>query len=128
MHEFAIAQSLVEAVCEEAQRAGASHVNRAHVRVGVLRMLDARLIQEAWVIACDGTLCQGGQLTVEACPTRVECLTCGNVEPIAEWRERCSSCGAVGGRVRGGDELELTKLDVVLEGGVPASSGAGTEM
>jgi hydrogenase nickel incorporation protein HypA/HybF len=112
MHEFAIARNLVEAACEEARCAGALRVNRVYTRIGVWRMLESWLMQEAWVIACEGTLCEGGELLIEKIPALMECTSCGHRVALDHWPGRCPACGAEDGRLSGGDELELTKMDV----------------
>jgi len=117
MHEYSIARSLVEVVCEEARRAGAVRVNYVEARVGVMTMVDAWLLQEAWVIACEGTTCEGSALVVEKCPVWMTCRGCGHRESEDVWPGHCPVCGGADGRVSGGDELDLTRMDVDINGG-----------
>lgn len=78
-------------------------------------MIDARLIQEAWVVACEATQCQDAELIVETCPARILCDGCGRSVLLNEWIDHCPVCGAAHGRVMGGDELEMTALNVEIE-------------
>ncbi len=115
MHEFAIARDLLEVTSEEARRAGAVRVNAVFVRIGEMRMIDAQLIREAWSAACEGTICEGAQLHLETCPTSVECPNCGRRTRIDDWTGRCTTCASDSSRVVGGDELEMTRIDVELD-------------
>jgi hydrogenase nickel incorporation protein HypA/HybF len=103
MHEYSVARNLVEIACEEAERASAIRINRVSVRIGAMRMIDARLIQEAWVIACEGTLCEDARLVVETCAPQVTCRDCGHISDLKDWDEECPACGSDSGRVTGGD-------------------------
>lgn len=115
MHEFAIAKGLLEAAGEEARRVRAVRVNDVFVRIGEMRMIDSQLIQDAWSASCEGSICNGAQLHLEVCPTCVECQRCGRRARIDDWRGRCTACTSDSGNVVGGDELEMTRIDVEID-------------
>jgi hydrogenase nickel incorporation protein HypA/HybF len=112
MHELAIAEALADIAEREASAAGATHVRRVHCRVGVLRQISAEALHEAFRIAAAGTCCDSADLIVETIPLRGLCPTCQTEFRIDEWRWACPRCGQPGRPLPGGDELELTALDV----------------
>ncbi len=117
MHEFSVAQSLVEAAVAEAARHGASRVLTMRCRVGVLRQVDDWLLGEAFAIAREGTICATCELTVEKAYMQALCLSCDARFPIHNWDWRCPTCGADGEAPTGGDELELLSLELELPDG-----------
>lgn len=114
MHEFSIAQSLVDVACQEARRAGAQRVTEVRCRIGALRQIDALLMQEAFAIASEGTDCASATLQIEPTYMRATCPDCGLAFELRDWSPACPRCGAEGEGIAGGDELELTGLDAEL--------------
>ena len=124
MHEITLARFAAEAACDEAKRAGAGRVRRAHLRTGALRMIDTWLMQQAWVIACEGTLCEGSELVVERVEPKIRCSACGRMSGADAEPWRCPACGSDEVHLCGGDELELSKLDVESADGAALATSA----
>ena len=114
MHEFAIAQALVETASAEAQRAGARSVSALRCRIGVLRQVSAELLNQAFSLARAGTLCAAAELQVEKTPMQATCGECGHQYPIGDREWSCPQCGAEAPNVTGGDELELVSIEAEL--------------
>lgn len=112
MHEFSLARNLVELACAEAAAAGARRVRQLHCRAGVLRQVDEVLMQGAFEIARCGTLCEGATLTIEKTRMTARCPSCGERFAVHEWNSDCPACGTAGTDLAGGDELELTSIEV----------------
>ena len=115
MHEFAIAQSLVEAASAEAQRAGARRVIALHCRIGVLRQVNDVLLREAFVIARAGTRCEASELRIDKTYMRANCQPCNHEFAIRDWDWTCPHCGAECGGLSGGDELELISIEAEVD-------------
>ena len=111
MHEFSIAQALVEATSKEALGAGASRVTRITCRVGVLRQVNDWLLREALEIAGRGTVCEGSELCIEKTRMHLTCPQCRIRFPVRDWQWQCPTCGAEGEDPNGGDELELLSIE-----------------
>ncbi len=111
MHEFAIAQSLIETASAEAQRVGAQRVTALYCRIGVLRQVAGELLAEAFYIVRDGTLCETAELDIEKTYMQATCGQCGQAYPIHDWQWDCPVCGAETPSVTGGDELELVSIE-----------------
>jgi hydrogenase nickel incorporation protein HypA/HybF len=111
MHEFSIAEALLQAALQVAEARGGRPIERVRVHIGRLR----QVLPEALVFAFDaltvGTLAQGATLVWEEIPVRVRCQACQAVfQPQEDWFWTCSRCGAAGGEVLEGDELVLQSV------------------
>ena len=124
MHEFAIAQSLVDAASTEARQAGACRVTALTCRIGALRQVHSDLLVDAFEMAAEGSLCRGARLTVESTFMQATCPVCGDRYPVRDWEWTSPCCGAEGGEISGGDELELVSIEAEVEDD-PASPTSG---
>lgn len=112
MHELAVARSLVDSADREARRHGARAVLCVRCRIGVLRQVDSWLLQEAFNVARQGTLCEASRLSIEKMDLNAACQKCDVRFRLQGGRWNCPVCGAEGVDVSGGEELELTSIDV----------------
>jgi hydrogenase nickel incorporation protein HypA/HybF len=117
VHEFSIAQSLVDAAVTEARLHGASRVTKLSCRIGALRQVDDWLIREAFAIAREGTICATCELAVETTYMQAMCPACNVRFAVRNWEWRCPTCMANGEEPAGGDELELTSVELELPDG-----------
>jgi len=111
MHELSLARALVELAAEHAARAGAVRVTRLIGRIGALRQIDDALIQEAFDVAREGTVCAAAALEIERVPLRAHCAQCRHEFVVENWRWNCPECQRVGAPLPGGDELELVSIE-----------------
>ncbi|MCK6483814.1 MAG: hydrogenase maturation nickel metallochaperone HypA [Phycisphaerae bacterium] len=111
MHELSIARALIEAAATAARDAGAQRVTRLRCRVGALRMVDPRLLGEAFAAAREGTACASAELDVTPVGLRGRCRACDHDFSISGWDWRCPICGGEGEGLTAGDELELVSID-----------------
>lgn len=112
MHELSIACSLVQLAEARAQRAGAKRVTRLNCRIGALRQIEDELMRGAFDCARQGTLCREAELVIEKIPLRAHCSRCRRPFAVDQWNWNCPICGADGQPLPGGDELDLTSIDV----------------
>ncbi len=112
MHEYSVAQALIERVEKEARSRGAASVRSLSIRVGELSGVDASLLASAYTTIRGGTLCAAADLAIETAPVRWECADCGRTltpgSPL-----RCPSCAAAPRLVQG-DELLLQSIELEL--------------
>ncbi len=110
MHEYSIASSLLKMVEEHAAMRGAERVTALEVHVGELAGVEVELLETAWSLVSERSLCEGvplGITHVEACWT---CRHCG--EAIARGGLlACRSCGGPA-RLATGDELLLGRIEM----------------
>lgn len=122
MHEFGIAQSLVDAATAAARTAGAAKVLTLRCRVGAMRQVDGKSLADAFELIRGDGLCAGATLSIEHVPIRTHCTKCAEHFPVRDWNWRCPRCGNEGTGLVGGDELELVSIEAEVEDGNPCPS------
>jgi hydrogenase nickel incorporation protein HypA/HybF len=110
MHEYSIASSLLRMAEEHAAKRGAERVVAIEVSIGELSGVEIELLETAWSLVRERSLCDGVDLGVQRTAARWVCRSCeADIE-----RGGLLSCGACGGTVRlvSGDELVLERIEM----------------
>ena len=116
MHEFSIAEALLQAALEVAETQGGLPVERVCVHIGRLRQVLPEALTFAFDALTTGTLAQGATLIWEEIPPRVRCHACQAIfQPEEDWFWTCPRCGVAGGEVLEGDELVLQSVTVKMQ-------------
>ncbi len=111
MHEYALVQSLVERVEQEARARGAIAVHRLSVRVGELSGVDPELFRTAYETFREGTICAKAPLAVKTVAASWSCPRCAT--RIARGAVlRCAGCDAPARLDDGGDALMLDGIEL----------------
>ena len=112
MHELSIAMSVIDMAAEEAQRRR-SRVLAVHLRLGPLSGVVPQALASAFELAREGTELEDCRLVVEDVPITIYCPMCAAEKPAESIQSlRCRDCGTPAERVIGGQELELTALEL----------------
>ena len=112
MHELGIAQSVLDAVrTEVALRPGAVPV-AVGIRIGDLAGIDADALAFGFEALTAGTRWQSLKLEVEKKPRSHRCTACSATFNVADYNFTCPSCGSLRTEFAGGDELELTYVEL----------------
>jgi hydrogenase nickel incorporation protein HypA/HybF len=113
MHELSVALSIIDIAAAEADRLGARSVRAVHLRLGPLAGVACEALVSAFELARGGTRLAAARLQVEAAPMVIHCPACDCDVVIASLQNcRCPGCGALGGEVVSGRELEITALEI----------------
>ncbi len=115
MHEFSIAQGLIEAATAAAQQAGARAVTILRCRIGIIRQVDNSLLTDAFELAREGGLCSKALLDIEKVPLRAQCTACDEPFEVDDWNWRCPKCDGESRGLVGGDELELVSIEAEVD-------------
>jgi hydrogenase nickel incorporation protein HypA/HybF len=111
MHEFGIAEALLQAALEVTERHGARPIEQVRVHIGRLRQVMPEALIFAFNALTVGTLAQDAILAWKEIPPRVGCQACHAVfQPQDDWFWSCPSCDAAGGEVLAGNELVLESV------------------
>jgi hydrogenase nickel incorporation protein HypA/HybF len=95
---------------EHAQKHGAARVVRLEIRVGELSGVEVPLLETAWELVRERSLCGSAELAVHRSAARWECSRCS--EPVARGLVlRCARCAAPA-RLAQGDELVLERIEM----------------
>ncbi|WP_062990576.1 hydrogenase maturation nickel metallochaperone HypA/HybF [Nocardia anaemiae] len=108
MHEMAITQSVIDAVCEHA--AGRT-VYSVTVEVGALCAVVPDAMRFCFDVAAEATVAEGAQLILVPIPGVAACRSCGAEFRLADPILLCS-CGSADVEIRSGRELRIRSMEV----------------
>ncbi|MDJ0462602.1 hydrogenase maturation nickel metallochaperone HypA [Streptomyces sp. H27-C3] len=108
MHELAIAQSVVDAVCE---RAAGRQVHAVRLRVGVLTAVVADSMRFSFDLVTEGTAAEGARLDIDQPPGVLHCRTCDSDVTLTDLVLLCP-CGSADVEITSGRELEIISMRV----------------
>ena len=112
MHELSIAVALLDAARAEAEARGASRIVRLTCRIGVARHVEPDMLREAFAVARENTPAAEVDLQVETVGMTLTCNDCGACRHLDTWAFTCPTCGGDHVQLTGGDELELSSLEL----------------
>jgi hydrogenase nickel incorporation protein HypA/HybF len=112
MHEVGLMQDALTIAMEHAREAGAQHIERVRLRVGVGTGLAADSLELAFEIAARGTIAEGARLDLEEVPMRCYCERCDLEFTPGDLFVACPKCHDFGVVVRHGYECELGSIEV----------------
>ena len=109
---MSIAAAVLETLRAESANHGAARVARAGLRIGELSGVEPESLR-----FCLETLVADSDLDplafdFEICPWTRRCRACGAVFHVVEWNPACSTCGSADTEAAGGDQMELTYLEL----------------
>lgn len=108
MHELAIAENIVDAICE---RADGRPVRRVTVRIGMLTAVVPDAMRFCFDLAVEGTVAEGAALEIEERAGAALCNSCGEVVKLADPILLCP-CGSADLAVTAGRELQIVSMEV----------------
>ena len=108
MHELAIAESIVDAVCA---RAAGRTVHRVTVRIGTLTAVLPDAMRFCFDLAVEGTVADGAELAIEQRAGAARCRECGAEIALADLILLCP-CGSADLDVTAGRELQIVSMEV----------------
>jgi hydrogenase nickel incorporation protein HypA/HybF len=108
MHEMAITQSVVDAVCEHA---AGRRVHSVKVEVGALCAVVPDSMQFCFELATEGTVADGARLDLDLRPGAAHCRSCGKDFELHDLIVLCP-CGCADVEVLTGRELRILSMEV----------------
>lgn len=108
MHELAITQSVVDAVCE---RAAGRPVHTVRVRVGTLTAVVADSMRFCFDLITEGTVAEGAELEIDQPPGTGHCQACATDFTLTDLVLLCP-CGSADVTITSGRELQIISMKV----------------
>ncbi|WP_029111083.1 hydrogenase maturation nickel metallochaperone HypA [Mycobacterium sp. URHD0025] len=108
MHEMAITQSVVEAVCEHA---AGRRVHSVKLEIGALCAVVPDSMRFCFELATEGTAADGAQLELNVHPGIARCRTCADEFELRDPILLCP-CGSADVEVLAGRELKILSMEV----------------
>ena len=112
MHEFSVAQSLVEIVRDVAAKEGMNPVQIVHLRVGRLSCIDPEALAMAYQLVTEKTPLEASRLDIKRVAPRAVCRDCGHEFGFPEdFTACCPQCGGVHIDLLQGRELTVDSIE-----------------
>ena len=112
MHEFAITQSMLDLVLEQAEKSGAREVGKINLVIGEMCGVVGESVQFYFNFLNKGTIAEGATLSFTMVPTTARCRHCGKVFELGEFDWACPDCGGSSLEITGGKELWVESIEV----------------
>ena len=121
MHEFSLAQSVVETVLQVAAQHGASAVEEVNLEVGEVALVNMQQLEWHIRMLTQDTLADGARLSWTSVPATILCLECGyqgevrhrELDPSSHWEMpifECPACESPNTRILSGRELRIVDI------------------
>ena len=111
MHEFSIADSLMEQLRELAVEHGLPSIDRVELEVGELRQVIPEILQLAFSETVQGSMAEGAELVIEEIEASAQCRRCEQVFRPTTWDHSCPVCGVADAQILTGDSLVLKSIE-----------------
>lgn len=112
MHEFSLAQSLVEQVTELVAREGAKRVIRVEVSIGAMSGVMKEPFEFCFPEAAKKTCLEGCELVVIEVPLTVLCADCGAQSTADTFDIHCAVCKCRNVKITAGKDFLLNSVEV----------------
>ena len=94
MHETAVAESILRTIVQYAEEQNARPV-RARISCGQFNALNDEVMQFAFEVAAEGTVCEGMTLDIRHVPLQATCSSCGHTFEFDVYHPKCPPCGSM---------------------------------
>lgn len=111
MHELAIAQNLLEVVCDAAKVNKINKVNKISIIAGELNSIVFDALEFGFLVSSEGTVAEKAKIECKEIPALIECESCGDKYPWKECGYICPKCSHQGGKMVQGNELYVDFIE-----------------
>jgi hydrogenase nickel incorporation protein HypA/HybF len=112
MHEFAIAEGILEIINQETLAYGEVSVLNVKVRIGKLSGIMPDSLTFAFAALSNGTVADGANLLIEEVPLSITCNKCGKTSSVDNPFMICPECKCSDVWMASGRELDVTGLEI----------------
>ena len=117
MHELGLAEEIVRVADREAAQVGATRVRSVGITVGQLMQVEVdSLLFLLGIVGDSSTYTAGATFEATVEPARLHCSDCGVTWDMGDWVFLCATCGSTEVRALCGERLEVTTMEVELDG------------
>ncbi len=112
MHEFGVAQGVLDAVLARAAEHNAERIVCVRMAIGVLAGVEESSLLFAFNALAEGTVAENAELVIEKIPLRCYCGRCELVFECRPLAYRCPQCREASHDIRTGREMNLVAMEV----------------
>lgn len=113
MHEMSLCESIRDIIQQQATESGFHRVNRVWLEVGPLSCVEPEALRFGFDVVMRGSVAEGAALEIVTPKAEGHCLACHKTATVQHRYDPCPHCGAQEMQVVQGDELKISKLEVV---------------
>lgn len=113
MHEISLCENIRDLLEDQAVAQGYTKVSKVWLDVGPLSCVEPDALRFGFDVVMRGSIAEGAELAIATTAARARCPGCGEVTAVTQRHEICPTCGMPGLHVVSGDELRISKLEVV---------------
>ncbi|MBN1158186.1 MAG: hydrogenase maturation nickel metallochaperone HypA [Bacteroidales bacterium] len=110
MHEFSIAQHIIEIALQTAKEHDVDQISSVEVEIGQAAGVVIEALEFAWESVVRDTPLQDAALTIKIIPVSVVCRTCGMNYSPRELLDLCPQCGDMNPEIIRGKELRVSAI------------------
>ncbi|WP_242836634.1 hydrogenase maturation nickel metallochaperone HypA [Clostridium sp. BNL1100] len=112
VHEYAVTQSMLKLVLDEAKRVKASKILEIRLVIGDLSTIVDDSVQMYFDIMSEGTIAHGAKLVFRRVKAEFKCKECGEVFIKPTTGFDCPKCGGLGMPTGVGREFYIESLEI----------------
>jgi len=112
MHEFGIAQSLLEIIEQEALPYRGAKVTRVTLLIGRLSGVMPDALRFAFEALRTGGIAEESSLEIEEIPLRIKCNQCGEISTLEDPFLICPHCEDIDVEIIAGRELQIRNMEI----------------
>ena len=112
LHEMSIAASVLDALRAESALHGGARITRAGLRIGELSGVAVESLRFCLEMLVADTDLAALSFEIENAPWTRRCRACATVFRVSDARPQCTACGSEDTEAAGGDQMELSFLEL----------------
>ena len=112
MHEFSIAQNMVELAASELEKAQGNKVTSMNLKIGKMSGVVPEALAFAFPAAAKGTKLEACKLNIMEIPMEVECMSCNQLNELDEFVLICPSCSSTLLKIKKGKEIQIESMEI----------------
>lgn len=112
MHELAVTESLLNTVCDYANKNNAQKVISLNITIGKLSNIISDSVQFYWDIISKNTICEQSILIFNKLPAKFICKSCMSEFEIGSELIPCPNCGSMDLETSQGAEFLLESIEI----------------
>ncbi len=114
MHEASIVSGILRIILEEAQKHGATKINRVNLQSGLLAGIEAETLTACFELLAEGTIAEGATLEIDVPPLNCQCQSCGHEFQLLKRAFHCPQCNGMKLDFEGGHGCNITGIEAEL--------------
>ena len=112
MHEVSLMEQTIEIALKWAQEQDAHTIHRFKMRIGKMSGVVPSALNFAFDVVTQGTIAENATLEIETVPLICYCDSCQMDFEADDIIYQCPLCGNISYKVKSGQEIELTSLEI----------------